>query len=580
MARLSDVDIHWKFALLSLVAVVAIGLAIAVPGGQLAKDRVQAGAGKAAAETLGPAVQRHLAGLDPTQPLPEEALAELDALADAGGGLGIRLWNDSFQALYASGGGALSELTPQADSLASAMDGQVASYVGKRATGETAGDQVLVTYAPLAQGVALEIRQDYGPVAADVEEAVDGLYMTVGLGMAGLYVSLQVLMWIGTRALHRDHGRLRNLYRAGQTLRSSLDLPDVLGQLARDATVFACGQVALVTLLEDGTTDLVLRASYDGRLGVSSHHHRKVEEWFMRRCVATGKTIVTTQPEAPHRNIFGYEAPYKGPTMLLCAPMTARERAIGVITVFRPASAGAFRPTEVSLVEEMASQAAITVDQASLFAKVRRYASELEVSYDATLKVLMAALDAKDQSTEGHSERVAGLTVTVARKLGLSEEALLDIERGALLHDVGKIGVPDTVLRKPSALSSGEWEAMQRHALMAGLMVSKVEFLESALPILLYHHERYDGSGYPFGLSGDRIPLEARIFAVVDAYDAMTSDRPYRKAMSHEEAMAEIMGKAGTQFDPEVTAAFAEVMAEQAEPSAEEAPEQAEEEAA
>ena len=202
----------------------------------------------------------------------------------------------------------------------------------------------------------------------------------------------------------------------------------------------------------------------------------------------------------------------------------------------------------------------MAVEQASLFAKVRAYASELELSYDTTLKALIAALDAKDAVTEGHSERVANLTVAMAREMNIPEEKLIDIERGALLHDVGKIGVPDAVLRKPRTLSRREWQAMQRHPLLAGLLVSKVGFLEGALPILLYHHERYDGRGYPFGLAGDRIPIEARIFAVVDAYDAMTSDRPYRKAVPHEEAVAEIVANAETQFDPAVVRVFQEVV--------------------
>jgi HD-GYP domain-containing protein (c-di-GMP phosphodiesterase class II) len=172
----------------------------------------------------------------------------------------------------------------------------------------------------------------------------------------------------------------------------------------------------------------------------------------------------------------------------------------------------------------------------------------------------MAALDTKDAATEGHSERVARLTLAVAREMGLPEERMLDIERGALLHDVGKIGVPDSILRKPKSLNKMEWEAMQKHPLLAGLMVSKVGFLEGAMPILLYHHERYDGSGYPFRLAGDKIPLEARIFAVVDAYDALTSDRPYRQATSPQEALAEIKANAATQFDPQVVESFAAVL--------------------
>jgi HD-GYP domain-containing protein (c-di-GMP phosphodiesterase class II) len=140
--------------------------------------------------------------------------------------------------------------------------------------------------------------------------------------------------------------------------------------------------------------------------------------------------------------------------------------------------------------------------------------------------------------------------------MGVPQDRLVDIERGALLHDVGKIGVPDHVLRKPDDLDKEEWQAMQQHPVLAGLMVSKVRFLEGALPILLYHHERFDGSGYPFGLKGDAIPLEARIFTVVDSFDAMTSDRPYRKAMPVEDAIAEINRFSGIQFDPQVVDAF------------------------
>jgi HD-GYP domain-containing protein (c-di-GMP phosphodiesterase class II) len=212
-------------------------------------------------------------------------------------------------------------------------------------------------------------------------------------------------------------------------------------------------------------------------------------------------------------------------------------------------------------VEDLASQAVAAVEQAQLFARVRSDANELENSYDTTLKVLMAALDAKDNDTEGHCERVAKLTVQLARFMGVPEASLVDIERGALLHDVGKIGVPDAVLKQPKKLSPMEWEAMRKHPLLAGVMVSKVGFLEKALPILLYHHERYDGLGYPFGLVEDNIPLEARIFSIVDAYDAMTSDRPYRAAMSHDAAMAEVQANSGSQFDPDVVTSFERLMA-------------------
>jgi HD-GYP domain-containing protein (c-di-GMP phosphodiesterase class II) len=231
-----------------------------------------------------------------------------------------------------------------------------------------------------------------------------------------------------------------------------------------------------------------------------------------------------------------------------------------VTAAVRHPSVHAFSASEIEALQELADQAAMAIEQASLFEKVRSYADDLEMSYDTTLRALMAALDTKDAATEGHSERVARLTVAVAREMQLPEERMLDIERGALLHDLGKIGVPDSILRKPESLNKEEWESMQQHPLLAALMVSKVGFLEGAMPILLYHHERFDGSGYPFGLEGERIPLEARIFAVVDAYDAMTSDRPYRQATSPQEALKEIRANAGIQFDPPVVEAFAAVL--------------------
>ena len=172
----------------------------------------------------------------------------------------------------------------------------------------------------------------------------------------------------------------------------------------------------------------------------------------------------------------------------------------------------------------------------------------------------MGALDTKDKTTQGHSARVSRLTLSLAREMSIPNDQLVHLERGALLHDVGKIGVPDAILNKPDSLNEAEWEAMRKHPMLAGLMISQVGFLEGAMPILLYHHERYDGGGYPFSLAGEAIPLEARIFAVVDSYDAMTSDRPYRDAMSSEAALHEIRSHAGTQFDPQVVDAFDRVI--------------------
>jgi len=180
----------------------------------------------------------------------------------------------------------------------------------------------------------------------------------------------------------------------------------------------------------------------------------------------------------------------------------------------------------------------------------------LDESYRVTLEALATALDARDAETLGHSARVAAYTVEVARRMGLREPVLTDIYRGALLHDVGKIGIPDAILRKPGKLTAGEWKEMRRHPEIGARMLRGIGFLEGAVPIVLGHQERFDGKGYPERLRGESIPLGARIFAVVDTLDAMTSDRPYRKALPYAAARAEIRKFSGTQFDPRVVEVF------------------------
>ncbi|MCS7190379.1 MAG: response regulator [Fimbriimonadales bacterium] len=198
-----------------------------------------------------------------------------------------------------------------------------------------------------------------------------------------------------------------------------------------------------------------------------------------------------------------------------------------------------------------------------LTSQVRQYEDAMQRSYRATLDALLAALDTRDTETEGHSERVAAYTMAMARRLDLSPDELMNIERGALLHDIGKIGVPDSILYKPGPLTPEEWEIMKQHPVIGYRMCMKVDALRPAAPIVLHHHERWDGQGYPYGLAGEAIPLGARIFAIADTLDAITSDRPYRKAKSFAEAREEIVRCAGTQFDPEMVKLFLEIPEEE-----------------
>lgn len=193
--------------------------------------------------------------------------------------------------------------------------------------------------------------------------------------------------------------------------------------------------------------------------------------------------------------------------------------------------------------------------------EIRRVSEELRVSYDGTLEALVNALDARDQETKGHSLRVQRYMMDIAREFGVPEGSKdwVDMARGSLLHDVGKIGVSDTILLKPGKLTDEEWGLMRKHPEIGFNMLRQVRFLEGAAEIILAHHERWDGKGYPHGLHEDEIPLGARIFMVCDTFDSMTSDRPYRKALSTQQALNEILKYNGSQFDPKVVEAFLDI---------------------
>jgi putative nucleotidyltransferase with HDIG domain len=186
----------------------------------------------------------------------------------------------------------------------------------------------------------------------------------------------------------------------------------------------------------------------------------------------------------------------------------------------------------------------------------------IEESYKITLEALVTALDAREHETHAHSQRVREYAITLAQNLGLKHEELVHLGRGALLHDVGKIGVRDSILLKPGKLNDSEWVEMRKHPQIGYDILQSIDFLAPAAEIVFYHQERWDGNGYPNRLAGSDIPLGARIFAVVDTLDAMTSDRPYRKALSFETALKEIRACSGTQFDPRVTEAFLAILPE------------------
>jgi len=245
----------------------------------------------------------------------------------------------------------------------------------------------------------------------------------------------------------------------------------------------------------------------------------------------------------------------EGFTTYCAVPLLAKDRVLGVLEVF-------YRlPHEgngewLEFLENLARQTAIAMDNAELFHDLERSNTELIQAYDATIEALSYALDLKDNETEGHSRRVTELTLRIAREMGIEEEELVHIRRGALLHDIGKMGIPDAILLKPGQLTDEEWNVMRQHPVYAYRMLSRIEYLRPALDIPYYHHEKWDGTGYPQGLKGEEIPLAARIFSIVDVFDALTSDRPYRKAWPKERAIEYLREQSGKHFDPRLAEVF------------------------
>jgi len=236
-------------------------------------------------------------------------------------------------------------------------------------------------------------------------------------------------------------------------------------------------------------------------------------------------------------------------------PLIARGRILGVMEIFHRSI---LQPDSdwLKFLNSIAGQAAIAIDNGMMFRQLYETNMELNQAYDATIEGLMRALDLRDKETQEHTRRVSDMTVKLAMQTGVAESELIHIRRGAILHDIGKMAIPDQILFKPGPLSAEEWHVMRRHPAIALDLLSSVSYLTPALEIPHWHHEKWDGSGYPDQLQGELIPFSARLFALVDVYDALTSNRPYRDAWSKEQALNYISNQAGLQFDPVLVPTF------------------------
>ncbi len=249
---------------------------------------------------------------------------------------------------------------------------------------------------------------------------------------------------------------------------------------------------------------------------------------------------------------------HEGFVSYFAVPLIAKGQVKGVMELFHRSSKNE-GSNWLEFLEAIADQGAIAVDNATLFDELQMSNAELVLAYDTTIEGWSRALDLRDKETEGHTQRVSEMTVHIAREMGIREDAMIHFRRGALLHDIGKMGIPDSILLKPGPLTDDEWVIMRHHPEYAYNMLYPIEYLRPSIDIPYGHHEKWDGTGYPKGLKGRDIPLSARIFAIVDVWDALRSDRPYRAAWPKEKVMEHIRSLSGTHFDPDVVDVFVKI---------------------
>ena len=325
-------------------------------------------------------------------------------------------------------------------------------------------------------------------------------------------------------------------------------LEQIMSQLSVDA--------AAILLYHPETQGLVYEATRGFRTDSVLHSRLRMGKGFAGRAAQTQKTIhipdLSVMNEDENQPL-PIEA--EGFKIYYGVPLIAKGSVKGVLEIFlrtdRPVE-----PDRLEFLEALAGQAAIAVDNSSLFEQLQDSNTELSIAYDATLEGWAKALELRDRETVGHAHRVIEMTLRVADRIGIRSESLQHIRRGALLHDIGKMGIPDSILLKPGPLTPSEWEIMRQHPVHAYEMLKTIDYLQPALEIPYCHHEKWDGNGYPRGLKGKNIPISARIFAVVDVWDALTSDRPYRCAWPEHLALEYIHMESGRHFDPQVVNAF------------------------
>jgi len=344
-------------------------------------------------------------------------------------------------------------------------------------------------------------------------------------------------------------GELAALYDISRELNSSLDPDHVLDSLLNASLRLVSAPMGYVILVDGESGKHFLRSLRGFSYLTAADRRSSVAEWVL----SEGRPLVVNPSEWGTSHCDSITRA----TAAVGVPLASADGVIGVLVVTDDAAERHFDAEDVRLLATIANHGTTAVANAERFAS-------LQDAYLATVRSLAAAIDAKDAYTRGHSERVATFAALVGDRMGLSADEHLALEFAAYLHDIGKIGVSERVLNKPGRLNEEEAAEILQHPTIGATILEPVTFPWEITPIVRHHHERWDGAGYPAGLSGDRIPLLARIVSVADSHEAMISDRPYRAGMDESDSLAELKRCAGTQFDERIVRVFCEAMRQRA----------------
>jgi HD-GYP domain-containing protein (c-di-GMP phosphodiesterase class II) len=351
-------------------------------------------------------------------------------------------------------------------------------------------------------------------------------------------------------------------YSLNRILQSGLSFRETFRAIFELLSDLVDADAAIILKYNPASQQFDLLATHGVEPRILAKIHLYIENGLTRRVVREQRSLqienmLVSESGENHVGLFSQE----GFQAHITIPLIAQRDLLGVIEVFWRESQHA-DTWKLEILQMVGDAVTFALEHTTIVESLKRRNDELTSTYTATIEGLSRALELRDLETDGHTRRVSALTVRLAEHMQIPADQRASIQQGALLHDIGKLGIPDAILLKPGSLTPREWKVMQQHPLYAYNILAPIISLRQALDIPLYHHERWNGSGYPYGLANEQIPLSARLFAVVDVYDALTSDRPYRSAWTRTQALEYLQEQAGQQFDPGVVTHFLEMINE------------------